>query len=262
MKNYYADISQGQVHYRMQGDGRALLLIHQTGMSSEEYSEVIPILAEEYRVIAVDLLGYGNSAVPPADYRIEDHAGSILEFLDVLEIDCASVMGHHVGSRVAAEVAATRPERVEKLILSGCPYYSPAERKKLREDPKYQHIAIRDDGAFLTDLWQTYRHRWGDGDIPPALLCRLVAITMQALPRPYNIHDAVFSHDIEPKLRQLKCPTLLISGSKDVFYHKLEPVSRLIADCRTQVIENAGYFICLEKPVELARAISGFLNGK
>jgi pimeloyl-ACP methyl ester carboxylesterase len=58
----------------------------------------------------------------------------------------------------------------------------------------------------------------------------------------------------------IKSPTLLISGSNDMFLDLLETTRSAIPRCRTQVIEEAGVLICLEKPKELAQAIIDFMN--
>jgi len=256
---YYATIGEGQVHYQREGSGEPLLLLHQTRMSSEEYSEMIPILAKTHQVVAIDLLGHGNSVTPPSDYTIEDHARVITYFLDILGVEKASIVGHHVGARIAVELAATWPERVNKLVLSGCPWYTEEQRRALESDWKYHRWEITEDSSFLTELWEADKRLWGS-NIDAKALCKILGISLQNLSSSYNIHEAVFKHDIDPRLRIVKCPTLLLSGSEDVFYDKLEPISRLIPRSRTQVIDGAGGYICLEKPKEFARAIVDFVG--
>ncbi len=73
MKRAYVDVPGGQVHYRTEGRGRPLILIHQSVCSSDEYSRVLPLLAKNYRVIAMDTLGYGESDKPPRVYDIPDY---------------------------------------------------------------------------------------------------------------------------------------------------------------------------------------------
>lgn len=262
MRRDYVKTSLGQIHYRTQGGGETILLLHQTGISSEEYAAVGPLLAEGFHVVAPDIPGHGSSDSPPAGFSIEQHAAALVEFMDALGIGRWHLVGHHVGSRLAAEIAASYPDRVTRLILSGCPYYTQAERAELQHDPKYQHPVITADTAFVDDLWRNYAARWGTGQAPPELLCRLVAITMESLSRGFDIHDVIFAHDIEPKLAQIKCPTLVLSGSRDVFYPKLTAAAAVIPGARAQVIDGAGYFITLEQPQAFARAVEDFVAGK
>jgi len=258
---YYVNIPEGQVHYQEKGTGQPLLLLHQTRMSSEEYSEVMPILARTNRVIAVDLLGHGNSDDPPPGFRIEDHAQALIHFLDALDIKEANVVGHHVGARIAVELAASWPERVCKLVLSGCPWHSKEERIRLQSDAKYHKwdSEITEDGLFLAKLWQASKSLWGS-DVNPKALCKILGLSLSTIVRPYNIHDAVFQHDIDSRLRMIKSPTLLVSGSEDPFYDKLEVVSKLIPQCQVKVIEGGGGYICLERPKDFAEAIIDFLK--
>lgn len=256
---YYVNITQGQVHYQREGSGEPLLLLHQTRMSSEEYSEMIPILAKTHQVVAMDLLGHGNSVTPPSDYTIEDHAKAITYFLDALGVEKTSIVGHHVGARIAVELAANWPERVNKLILSGCPWYTEEQRRALEGDWKYHRWKITEDNSFLVGLGEANKRLWGP-NIDAKALCKILGISLQNLSSSYNIHEAVFKHDIDPRLRMVGCPTLLLSGSEDVFYDKLEPISRLIPRSRTQVIDGAGGYICLQKPKEFAEAIVDFLK--
>ena len=74
MKRGYIDIPEGQIHYRTAGSGEPLLLLHRSPSSSEEFGDVIPILARDYWVVAMDTPGYGNSDDPPRVYEIADYA--------------------------------------------------------------------------------------------------------------------------------------------------------------------------------------------
>jgi len=262
MRRGYVTTGLGQIHYREQGQGETILLLHQTGISSEEYAAVGPLLAAGYRVVAPDIPGHGGSDLPPQGFSIEQYAGAIVEFMDVLSVGHWHLVGHHVGSRLSTEIAATFPERVTRLVLSGCAYYTQAERAVLKDDPKYQHPEITADPTFASDLWQSYASRWGTGAAPPEILCRMVAITMQSLSHGFDIHDVIFAHDIEPKLKQIKCPTLVLSGSRDVFYPKLAATAAVIPGAVTQVIERAGYFITLEQPEAFARAVTDFISDR
>ena len=71
MKRGYVDVPEGQVHYRAEGSGDAIILLHMASSSSGEYSRVIPFLAKTYHAIAMDFLGFGESApAPPAGLYI------------------------------------------------------------------------------------------------------------------------------------------------------------------------------------------------
>ena len=110
----YVDSSFGQLHYAQQGSGEAILLLHQAPRSWDEFREFIPLLADDFRVVAMDMPGYGNSAPVPGPQTIETYARGAWELLDTLGVDRVTVIGHHTGAAVALEMAASRPERVAR----------------------------------------------------------------------------------------------------------------------------------------------------
>ena len=83
---------------------------------------------------------------------------------------------------------------------------------------------------------------------------------MKSRTRPYDAHFAVARYDIKPRLRLIKSPTLLTSGSEDVFVNQLESTKSLIPRSRTMVIEGTGFFVWFEKPKECTQAILDFLK--
>ncbi len=253
MKRAYIDIPEGQIHCRTEGNDEPLLLLHQMTLSSDEYSEVIPILAKRYWAIAMDTMGYGNSDLPPYEYTVEDHALSIIHFLDALEIKKANIVGHHSGASLAVETAAVYPARVDKLVISGCPYLEQEARKARQSDPRFKPVEIKEDGSRILRYWEDRKARYS-AYTPPIMWQRMAANYLKAGLgiRAEDAHRAVFSYDIEPRLSLIESPTLLMVGTKDVFYSRLEATRKLIPRCRTKIIEDMDAFPAWEKPVEFA----------
>src|SRR5262245_12833127 len=117
----YVATPEGQVHYVTDGDADPLLLLHQFPRSARMFVKLIPLLANESRVIAMDTLGCGNSDPPPPAVRISDMARCCVHFLDSLGITKCHIVGVHMGGGIGAELAAECPERVGSLILFGYP---------------------------------------------------------------------------------------------------------------------------------------------
>ena len=254
----YTDIPEGQVHYQTEGSGEPLLLLHQSPLSSDEYSDMIPILGKSYWVIAMDTPGYGKSDRPPRQYEIPDYARCVVSFLDTLGIKKARMVGDHTGASIAVEVAAGYPERVEKLILSGCPHYEPEVRKARLADPKYDPMEIEEDGSHLLKIWQIPRNFAPCSK--PESWHRVVVDYLAAGVHAVDTWHAVFRHDIELRLPLIKCPTLLISGSEDLFLHRMEASASLIRKCRTRVIQGGGDVIAYERGSEFTQAILEFMK--
>ena len=72
---------EGQIYYRTEGNGEAVLFLHKASMSSDEFSEILPIIGQKYRAIAPDVLGCGNSDQPAFKPQIEDYAATLFIFL-------------------------------------------------------------------------------------------------------------------------------------------------------------------------------------
>lgn len=103
--------------FRIAGEGPAVLLLHGIGDNSSTWSEIIPHLAQNYTVVAPDLLGHGRSDKPRADYSVAAYANGMRDLLSVLDIDKVTVVGHSLGGGVAMQFAYQFPHMVERLVL-------------------------------------------------------------------------------------------------------------------------------------------------
>ena len=111
------DLHGQTVTYRRAGSGPAILLIHGITSSSRTWRNVIPGLAEDYDVIAPDLLGHGRSGKPRGDYSLGAYASGLRDLLAVLDIERVTVVGHSLGGGIAMQFAYQFPERLERLVL-------------------------------------------------------------------------------------------------------------------------------------------------
>lgn len=105
--------------YRMAGRGPALLFLHGIGDDSSTWLDLLESLADDFTVIAPDLLGHGFSAKPRADYSVAAYACGMRDLLTTLDVDRVTVVGHSLGGGVAMQFAYQFPERCERLVLVG-----------------------------------------------------------------------------------------------------------------------------------------------
>ena len=267
----YATIRTGQVHYQTEGSGEPLLLLHQTPVSSDTWTKMAPLLANHYRVIAMDTLGYGKSDPPPRQYDMADYSQSVVDFLAALGISRASIVGRHTGACIAAEVAAGHPGVVDKLVLFGGPNYPPELRRARlnTSDPAFRPMELKEDGSHIMTAWRSlvaptdpFGPDKGPRPLPIPLEELHVAFVarMAAGTRAEDAHHAVWTYDVESRLPLIKCPTLLLTGDKDYSYDRLELTRKLIPRCRTGVIKGGDTFTELAKAEEAAQAILSFLK--
>ena len=99
-----AELSVGQIHYAECGErqAKAVLLLHQTPRSWDEYRDVLPVLGRHFRAIAMDTIGFGDSTKPALGQdSIEHWAQTAIDLADALGIARLSVVGHHTGAAIA-----------------------------------------------------------------------------------------------------------------------------------------------------------------
>jgi len=107
------------LHYIDKGSGPAVVLIHGFGGHTYSYRSLIPDLARDHRVVALDLLGFGYSErIPGADHSHEAQARRVVRLMDSLGVEAASLVGHSMGGEIAMRVAASYPQRVDRLVLA------------------------------------------------------------------------------------------------------------------------------------------------
>ena len=274
MNRGYVDTPEGQIHYRTEGSGEPIVLLHQPPLSSEEYDFIIPVLAEKYQAIAMDMLGHGDSDDPPDyNYEIEDYARNVVHFLDALGINKASIVGHHSGATVAVEVAAAYPPRVDRLVLSGCPVRVNQKAQETGKEPgpqltdeKRDQLRIKEDGQLIMWKWNIYKNLVLPGTSPELIFknFKIGLAKIDKVPDPDDYYAleraALMQYKITPRLGLIKSPTLLMSGEKGFAVDELDYTKELIPSCRTQVITNQGWYPGVENPVGFAQAVIEFLE--
>lgn len=106
-----------RVSYRAGGTGPLLLFVHGIAGTGDVWREVLPELAENHSVLALDLLGHGESAKPRGDYSLGAFASGVRDLLVALGHRRATVIGHSLGGGVAMQFSYQFPERCERLAL-------------------------------------------------------------------------------------------------------------------------------------------------
>ena len=262
VKRGYAQTPLGQMHYAEQGSGAVLLLLHQTPRSHDEFRELMPLLSDSYRVIAMDMYGFGGSAKFPAPHTIEKFADGALALLDSLGISEFSIYGHHTGGIVSLEIASRTPARVSALIVSGTTYTDAEYRRIHAQGEGVDFAEIADDGTHLTQLWSIRHPFYPKGR--PDLLNRFIRDALAEGVDPVEGHLACARYEMEKSIGNVTSPTLIIGAKADPFsFPHIQPVrDALVAAKSVDVVEIEGGMIPLveQKSVDVALAIREFLG--
>ena len=256
----FVTLPSGRVHVVACGTGRPILLLHQTPRSWDEYREVLPLLAGKYRAIAMDTVGFGDSEpLPLGSDSIEAWASTAHHLLQAMNLPSAVVVGHHTGAAIAIEMAAMHPERVEALVLSASPFVDAARRASEPGRRVIDEVATHADGLHLAELWARRQPFYPKGRHD--LLERFMVDALKAGPRAVEGHRVVGRYVMEPRLKRVRCPTLVIAPTADPHAYPHAPkVAAAIAG--SQLVEIEGGMVPLpdQMPDAFAEAIDRFLS--
>ena len=210
----YADTRFGQLHYAEAGSGPVLLMLHQTPRSHDEFAELQPLLADVFRTIAMDMVGFGMSASNSTPQTVEGMAGGALALLDALGVETAHVLGHHTGAAVAQEMSVQAPDRVGALVLSAMPWVDERQGSD-DQDVEIDNAPTAEDGSHLLELWRQRRPYYPTGR--PELLNRFIRDALAPGLDPAEGHRAVNRYAMPERISAVTAPVLLVVPTADPF---------------------------------------------
>lgn len=113
----YIAVGDYKVRYFEEGQGETVILIHGIGQAMYTFRKNVRVLSEHCHVVALDLIGHGFSSKPEIDYTIDEFSKLIVDFMDAMEIEKASLLGFSTGAIIALDVAIKYPDYVKQLFL-------------------------------------------------------------------------------------------------------------------------------------------------
>ena len=255
------------IHYVDRGQGPPLLLIHGLGGSICNFRYNIPVLSEHLRVVALDLKGFGYSERPAAgDYSLTAQARLVGELMDRLGIPRAAVLGHSMGGAIALRLAATSPEKVDRLILVGS---APPSRMvpRLAASPPLPSL-LRLGTALVLHQPRLREIVLRQGFYDPAFLSPEMLGEFRRVARIRGSTNAIASllsdaaRDEPLDLSRVSQPVLLLWGRHDRWtsLRLARWLADQIPDARLEVIERARHMVLEERAEEANEAILSFLS--
>ncbi|MEE8601360.1 alpha/beta fold hydrolase [Euzebya tangerina] len=253
----YVETSWGQVHIRRAGQaGPAIVLLHESPLSSATYAAVLPALARGARAVAIDTPGYGMSDGPPARAEISEYASVLLEVTRTMGLDRIAVVGVHTGASLAVQMAVQAPDRVTHLVLSGVPLITEEQRAEYLRSWAPE-VPIAPDGSHLAWAWERYERIWSG---PPDLL-HLGATTLLANLQDYHLaYNAAFRYDPRPDLANVRCPVLLYTAEDDLLITSDEEAVVLFPDAQLERVPGLVGQLPLRIPTEFAARVLRFVS--
>lgn len=269
------DVEGLRTRYLKAGEGPPLVLLHGVGTSSSEWSWVLPDLAHNNLVYAIDLPGYDGSCKPP-DYSPAFTASFVNAFLDAVEVESAVVVGHSFGGLVALHLALSEPTRVSVLVLSDSAglgrtvnptmiALSSPGGEELASILAKTHLgaaqrAFRRALLLFARPWQI-PWKWVKDQYKLAQLPNFTDATLYSLRNAVGVTGQC--EVLLDRLPQLQMPTLIIWGIEDkVFpYSQAKDAIALVQDGSLELIPNCGHLPHVEQSKRFVSTFEGFLSG-
>jgi len=258
------------IHYRDEGQGPAVVLIHGMGGSLSNFRRTFELLVQAgFRVLAVDLLGFGYSdRALWADLSPQGHARTIVALMDEVGVGRASLIGHSLGGAIALHLAYRYPERVERLVLvsSAVPgRLIPGLLRPIWWDPVLEVIV-----SFCLHFWPVREMLWRGGVYDATTLTPELR---EAMRRPSLIRGSTRAmvatgkallREAPLKLQEIRHPVLILWGAEDSWLD-LRSAYRLISslpNARLRIVPRARHMVLEERPEEAHAEILAFLTQK
>jgi pimeloyl-ACP methyl ester carboxylesterase len=238
-------------YYEVQGKGRPVVLLHGWAADSGSLRAISTLLknASKSKVYAIDLPGFGYSDTPPEDWDVVAYADFLGAFLQCMDLEKVSLLGHSFGGRIAIKFTAQHPGRVERLVL-----VDSAGIKPKRKAAYYYRVGLAKILKFARKIFPALQNsklnpNLGSADYQKAGALRGTMVK-------------VVNEDLRPFLPLIQQPTLLIWGKNDQETPLADAfvMKELIPNSSLEIIQNAGHFCFLDNFAAFQTILLGFLG--
>jgi pimeloyl-ACP methyl ester carboxylesterase len=273
----YVEAGGLRLHAVIGGEGPPLLLVHGWPQTWYQYRLVMPALARDFEVIAVDQRGIGLSDKPQDGYDIGTQANDLVALMDALGHQRFAMAGFDTGMFIAYALAADHPERLDRLVVGEAfvpgvsaspPLFVPGPLNE-----RLWHLAFNRLAMVNEDLVRGREEiffgaeyaSWAGTPLPAEVVkyyVDRVASDPEALRGSFELYRALdvdFAQAEERKTRRLTMPVLVIGGTASVGDLSANEMKLVADDVQSVVIPGAGHWLAEEAPDEFLAALAPFL---
>lgn len=262
----YAELSNGiKLAYVDEGQGsETIMMIHGLGSYLPAWKKNISDLSKNYRVITVDLPGYGKSSKDPHSGLMSFYAGVIAELIQKLQLGPVNLAGHSMGGQISMVLALEKPELVKRLILvdpAGFEAFHAGQKNWFKDVMTPNLVRLTTVDAIETNLASNFYRMPKDAQfmIDDRIAMRDAGdFENYCLAVARSVHGMVDEAVID-KLPQISVPTLIFFGENDMlipnrylnpgFTYKIaEKGASLIKGSKLVMVPKCGHFMMFEKP--------------
>lgn len=265
----FIDVDGVRIHYQEKGAGTPLILLHGFTSSTYSWKDVFDPLSRTYRVIAVDLKGFGFSSKPDGDYTRRGQALLVVSLLNHLKIEKAWIVGSSMGGEVALNVALANPHRVAGLILidsggvevSGGASLAPGYVRTPVLGRVLSALALTSDHLVREGLEKSF---YDDAKITPDRV-RYYYRPLQTRGgqlAALRARTQVGQYPVEQDLGKINAKTLIVWGADDAVIPLAagQKMNSLIKNSKLVVIEKCGHLPQEEMPERVLAEVVNFIG--
>ncbi|MCX7875013.1 MAG: alpha/beta hydrolase [Melioribacteraceae bacterium] len=267
----FVEVDNLKLHYIQEGEGEVVLLVHGITTYSFIWRKIIPNLSSKYKVIAIDLIGCGDSDKSlNVSYSLKSHSEFIYKFISTLGINKFHFVGHDLGGGIGQIFAVNHQENLYDLTVINTVAYDfwPVQPIIAMRTPIIRQLAMAtlDLGTFRLIVKRGLYHKEKCTDELMNLFWKPMKTSEG---RKAFLH---FAHcldnrnltDISDKLHQLKIPVKIIRGDADLYLSREIAIqlNKNIQGSQLKLIETAGHFIQEDEPELLSKEILEFIEKK
>jgi pimeloyl-ACP methyl ester carboxylesterase len=233
-----------------ESSSKPLIFLHGWRSNSALWFGIFPKLLEAgYSIFALDFPGFGKSQMPKAAFFLQNYVDIVAEFMQKLDINKATVIGHSHGGRVSIKMAAQTPEKIENLVLVD----SGGIKKETAEKNVKKGLAKMLKPFFAPSFMKPVKNK---------IYTMMGADDYVATPELQQTFLNVINEDLLPLLSKIKNNTLLLWGENDMDtpVGDGEVMKKNIPHSDLVVLKNAGHYSFLDQPEEFTKYLLEFLG--
>ncbi|MGW4897156.1 alpha/beta fold hydrolase [Kitasatospora sp. NPDC004240] len=273
VRHRYVDIGGVRLHVAEAGRGEPVLLLHGFPQHWYAWRRLIPLLADEYRLICPDLRGFGWSDAPAHGYDTDTRAADVLALMDALGLPSVRLIGHEWGAWAGFMLCAQAPERFRSFLALNIVHPWPLHRRLAPQAWRFWYTTPLETPLLGRHL---LRHRpgftryllrrgvvdqavWGDGALEEFTAAAAepgAARAGEALHRAFALRDIPRLALGRYRRLRLTTPTHLLTGERDFVLPPgvLAGGGRNASALRTEAVPDSGHFLHEERPERVAEA--------
>src|SRR6266581_4338420 len=249
------------IHYWDVGSGPVVVMVHGLGSRKEDWLPVLEPLAQKYRLLVPDQVGFGKSDKPLLDYSVQTYVDFLNEFLRQLNVEKVSLVGESLGGWISALYAVELSDGGHLIALDKLVLVDAAGLKQDTPIPNLNPSSLAAMRGLMEAVF--YDTSWLNEDALRKIFTDKLATRDSYTVRSILSNPALATERLDARLASIKVPTLVVWGKQD----KLLPIgageryAAGIAGAKLVSFEKCGHVPPVEKTEEFLVAVTAFLAG-